>query len=322
MVKQPLHLCTPLLLSSTLSGRCQRDVYLKLECVQPGGSFKVRGLGRMIQKAQSKGFSKIVCSSGGNAGMAAAYCGKSLEMQTYIFVPSTTPKYMRDRLQAIGAEVVVAGDVWEEADLKARQMVDAAPTRALYVPPFDHADIWEGHGTVVHEIKQQLPQGVVPAAVVVSVGGGGLFNGVAQGLESSDWSHVPIVAVETKGAESFNAMTKARALVRIPAITSLAKSLGANCVSQRSLDIVLSGRPVKSMVVSDRQAVLAVESFLNDERLLVEPACGASLTIAYNESLLTEAMKDNTSTGPIVIIVCGGNAVTLDALRTWLDTTA
>eukprot|EP01134_Creolimax_fragrantissima_P001762 CFRG1762T1 len=316
----PLHVHTPLIRSSNLSTQCKRDVYLKLDNVQPGGSFKLRGIGRLIQVAKAQGYTRVVCSSGGNAGMAASFAGNALSMHVSIFVPKTTPIYMRERLRDEGAEVTVYGNVWAECDKAARRLVEESTT-AVYISPFDDPDIWEGHATMIKEIAQDLPEGVVPCAVVLSVGGGGLFNGVARGLDLVKWTNVPIIAVETEGAASFNGMVKADELVTLPAITSIAKSLGASRVSQQSLNIVRSGRPVKSIVVSDKEAVLAASNFASDHRMLVEPACGAALAITYNQARYDEALADNSSNGPLIVIVCGGNMVTPAILREWLDTT-
>jgi L-serine/L-threonine ammonia-lyase len=88
----------------------------------------------------------------------------------------------------------------------------------VHVHPFDHPDIWQGHSSIVAELNHQL-HGAKPDAIILSVGGGGLLNGVVEGLQAVGWGDVPVVAVETEGADSFAAACKAGKLVTLPAIT-------------------------------------------------------------------------------------------------------
>ena len=227
---------------------------------------------------------------------------------------------MKRRIEEEGAEVVVCGDVWDEADAQAREL--AAQPNTEYVHPFHHLDVWEGHSTMIDEIRAQLASqvgknghGSTPGAVVASVGGGGLLLGCCLGMERAGWGEVPIVAVETDGAASFAATLKAGKTVTIPAITSIAKSLGAKTVSQECIEWVKK-RPIKSVVVSDTQAVEACFRFAADHRILVEPACGASLAAVY---FGTGELAPGDS--PIVVIVCGGNMATPELLRQWAKQT-
>ena len=134
-IRRPhLHTNTPLLFAPKLSNELGRDVFLKMDCVQPSGSFKIRGVGYLCQKAvRETGCKLFVSSSGGNAGAAVAYAGFNLQVKVIVVVPSTTPAFMQGRLVALGAEVVVHGNVWNEADLKARQIL-AEVTIDMHAP--------------------------------------------------------------------------------------------------------------------------------------------------------------------------------------------
>jgi len=307
-----LYVRTPLVYSDEISAIAGRDVLLKMENIQPSGSFKIRGIGHLCLKAKSGGTKRFVSSSGGNAGAAVAYAGKTLGVQVVVCIPSTTPEFMRERLERLGAEVVVEGDAWSKADKLAREMSKQADS--TYVSPFDHADIWEGHSTMIDEIKEDL-NGVVPSAITLSVGGGGLLLGVCRGLEKNDWLGVTTIAAETEGAASFAATFNAKELVDIGDITSVAKSLGASCVSESVLPW-FNRVPLRSMVVSDKQAVEACGKFAVDHRYLVEAACGATLAIGYDNLL-----EDIPSGGPVVLIVCGGNMATPGMLAKWAKQT-
>ena len=150
--------------------------------------------------------------------------------------------------------------------------------------------------------------GVVPDAIVLSVGGGGLLCGVAEGLQLNGWGQIPIIAVETHGSASFAEATKRGKQVELDAITSIATSLGAKQVCKRALQW-WDQRDIKSILVSDQDSVNACHAFLDDHRLLVEPACGASLATLYQNRQELAAYHS------IVAIVCGGATTTIDQLN-------
>ena len=208
---QVFHIQTPYRYSHALSKASGFEVYMKLENVQPSGSFKIRGMGYLCQKRVASGCKRLVCSSGGNAGMAAAYAARKLNIPISIFVPNTTPDFIVERLREEGADVTVIGSAWDESNECAVAL--AKENNNAYIPPFDDPDIWTGNSSVIAEIDDK------PDVVICSVGGGGLFCGVVQGLEEKGWSDVPIIAVETVGADSFSQAIKANRLVTLPAIT-------------------------------------------------------------------------------------------------------
>ena len=143
--------------------------------------------------------------------------------------------------------------------------------------------------------------------------------GILQGMWKVGWNDVPLLVMETFGAESFNAAVKAGKLVTLPAITSVAKCLGLCTVSQTCLDYY-SKHKVISYVVEDKEAVSACLRFADDHRILVEPACGASLSSVYS-NVIPELQK-NGELGPVqsvLVIVCGGSAVTLSELQKWKE---
>ncbi|XP_046312475.1 serine dehydratase-like isoform X1 [Marmota monax] len=395
------HTTTPLLESWALSREAGVKVLLKCDNMQPAGSFKIRGIGHFCQQMAKSGCKHLVCSSGGNAGIAAAYSARKLGIPATIVLPETTSLQVVTRLQGQGAEVQLAGktfaqsprcaschwpltraspsgyqrqeagwarpqartcdagavgswtraaaqqgapqtwgggpgkppqkgplswvlkekyesslrrkgtEIWDDANLRAQEL--AKRDGWVNVPPFDHPLIWEGNASLVRELKATL--GTPPGAVVLAVGGGGLLAGVVAGLVEVGWQHVPIIAMETRGAHSFNAAVEAGKLVTLPDITSVAKSLGAKTVAARALECTRECR-VLSEVVDDAEAVSAVQRFLDDERLLVEPACGAALAFIY--SGLLGRLQAEGRLGPlasVVVIVCGGNGINSGELQ-------
>ncbi|XP_039992327.1 serine dehydratase-like isoform X2 [Xiphias gladius] len=308
------HLNTPLLESVRMSRRVGTTVYLKMENSQPSGSFKIRGIGHLCRQLarQSKG---VVCSSGGNAGMAAAYVARKMGLPATIVVPSSSPRMVIQRLQDEGAAVKIIGKVWDDANAEALRL---AETEGLtYVPPFDHPLLWQGHATMIAEAAASLGPSVRPGAVVVSVGGGGLLCGVVQGLKDLGWTDVPIVAMETVGADCFNAAVRAGRTVTLDDITSEAKCLGAKTVCKQAFEYSqCSELTIISELVTDQQALHAVETFLDEERVLVEMACGAALAAVYTGLIrrLQDEGRLPTPLGPLLVIVCGGCSVDMEQL--------
>lgn len=305
MTALPLHIATPLLKHDRLSALLDKHVLLKLESVQPSGSFKLRGIGTLCQRAAAQGATHFVCPSGGNAGFAAAVAGVALGVRTTIIVPETTHESVHQRIRDIGASLIVHGRVWDEANEEALRLCSQPGVR--YVPPFDHPDIWDGNATLIDEAVAQDPDF---DAVICSVGGGGLLCGVLEGLQRNGRAHVPVIAVETEGAASLHAAVQAGAPVTLSAITSIATTLGSKRVAQAAFDWTKK-HEVRSVVVSDAQAVDACLQFADDLRVLVEPACGAALAIGYQElSVLAQARKP-------LFVVCGGIGVDLAKLAHW-----
>lgn len=250
-----------------------------------------------------------------------------------VVVPLSASDYMISKLKQAGAEEVIQqGASWVETDTHLREILLLRKERgedAVYVPPFDDPVVWKGHATMVPEILEQLKEtqrhyaiigeseDVRLDAVVCSVGGGGLFSGIMQGLASLSFQTITkVLAIETLGTASFSQSILAKKLVTLPAITSIATSLGARTVCQRALDCGLQGN-VKSVVLGDREAVDACKRFLDDERILVEPACGVALAVCY-DGRLRRVMPELGEESNVVIIVCGGSNISFDILERYV----
>lgn len=305
MASRPLHIETPLLRTAADYSESGVPLWLKLDALQPSGSFKLRGVGLLCQQEVAKGALEIFCASGGNAGIAAAVAGRSLGVPVTIVVPETTSVEVRERILATGAHVLVHGSVFDEANAHAISL--AAERKAAYVHPYDHPVLWEGHATLIDEVVRA---GAVFDCVVTSVGGGGLLAGVVEGLRRNGLSDIPVIAVETEGAASLNASITVQQRVMLPAITSIATSLGARQVAQHVFDLV-SQYSIESVTVSDADAVAACLKFADAHRILVEPACGAALAVADVHAGLLSRFK-----APL-IEVCGGIGVSLAMLDSW-----
>ncbi|KAI0398360.1 tryptophan synthase beta subunit-like PLP-dependent enzyme [Xylariaceae sp. FL0594] len=345
---------TPCIRSLELSRAAGCNIFLKLENLQPSGSFKSRGIGTLMWhslRESRTGRAHFYCSSGGNAGLACAVAAQTLGQPCDIFVPSLTPEHVLDKLSRLGAKPHRAGTDWPEADAACRAAVQGDP-EGVYVPPFDHEWIWRGASTLVSELVVLENRGFFPSsdgkargsidAIVCSVGGGGLLNGIMTGVElhynilgSPEKEERPmptVIAIETVGADSLAAAIRARAHAGISAITSVATSLGAPRVSAETYRtewsrlFLRSDPKLVSAVIPDAIAIAACARFLDDERYLAEPACGATIASAYNPSLLRRALGFPQSTRAsdleeaawakknIVLVVCGGSSISMGML--------
>lgn len=247
---------------------------------------------------------------------------------------------MISKLRDAGAaDVHQHGASWFEADsyLRERFIEHHDPDREgvvnVYVPPFDDPRIWDGAGTMVEEIARQMPAGVgdgFPAdAILCSVGGGGLLNGIVAGLEkylqgnpSCGGKDVRVLAVETRGADSLAHSLRAGELSSLSTITSQATSLGALRVAEKTFSNALSppaGVRVCSIVGSDAEAARGILRLADEMRLQVELACGISLEVAVS-GRLKEVIPDLRPETRVVVIVCGGSNISAEMIAEYRRT--
>jgi L-serine/L-threonine ammonia-lyase len=156
-----LHIATPLLRSEAFDTREGQRVWLKMEALQPSGSFKLRGIGHACEVHAAAGTRRIVPSSGGNAGLAAAHAARRLGLPALVVVPETTSARARALLARAGAEVRVHGLSFQEANAHAQSRL--GPQDA-FIHPFDDPLLWEGHAGMIDEVAHA---GLRPDAVVL-----------------------------------------------------------------------------------------------------------------------------------------------------------
>lgn len=298
----PLHIVTPLIDAEI----CGRRVGLKLDNLQPARSFKLRGIGRLCQHYAQRGARRFVCSSAGNAGYAVAWVGRVMNIPVTVVVPLATPTFVRDRIAALGAEVLALGEVWDQANAAALEL--AQKPGWAFIPPFDHPLIWSGHASLVEEIAQQCRE--APDAILLAVGGGGLLLGVLEGLRRVGWLDTRVFAVEPEGAAALGESIVRGEIVELSAPRSVASSLCVRRVAE-ALIPACRDRAITALTVSDDAATAACVRLAEDHGMAVEPACGAALAPLYSAHPELENAKN------IVAIVCGGMVLTLEQLATW-----
>lgn len=321
---QTIYNKTPLLKQNFQWGKIKGpQIYVKYENLQPSGSFKLRGISNLIltksKALDSKRKPHIFSSSGGNAGLAAATASNLLKYPCTVVVPETTKVSMIRKIEKVGAKVIIQGKHWQEADdyltkdLIANLESDIEP---IYVHPFDDPLIWDGHSTLVDEIVESGIDMSKVKGIVCSVGGGGLYNGIMTGLIRHNLvEKIPVVAMETIGCDSLNKSIRDGEHIKLNSITSVATSLGATKVSEKTYEFATAYRSY-SYALNDIDVLKTCIKYSDDFKMIIEPACGASLHMAYNTDLLEKLMDQKFDENDIFIVVqCGGSASTLKELE-------
>lgn len=292
-------------------------VLFKIEAEQPSGSFKLRGIGHLVQKSILEAISMgktnihVFASSGGNAGLAAAYSAKFYGVKCTVVVPVIAKSFVVEKLRGYSANVILHGQSINDADQHARQLMkENSCSHNIYCHPFDNPLIWEGHSQIIEEIFDQLPMEDHPKVkgVICSVGGGGLYNGIMSGLKSCK-STADCILIETKQAPTLTKSVEAGSVVKLEFVKSIATSLACSYVSPETLALFQDQTVNKSFLhtIDDKEAIKATVAYYNQFGSCVEPACGAALSIVYNQlNLLNISMPKLSKDDIVVVIVCGG----------------
>ncbi len=269
------------------------EIWLKLEHLQTGGSFKARGmLNRLLSNPIPA--SGVIVASGGNAGIATAAAAKVLGVPCEVFVPEVSSKAKRARLTELGARVVVTGTTYAEAlqACLARQQA----TGALITHAYDQPEVLVGAGTLALEIEQQ---GGLPDSVLVSVGGGGLIGGVACWFGPRS-PQVRLVALEPEGAPSLFMARVAGQPVDVPVSGIAADSLGAKRIG--NLAWVATQAHVRDALLLTDEAIRTAQRWLWTElRLAVEPAAALPLAALHSGRYVPRPDEN------VCLIICGAN---------------
>ncbi|MFI5825212.1 threonine/serine dehydratase [Streptomyces rishiriensis] len=297
------------------------EVWLALEYMQHTGSFKARGAQNFIQAHREAGTlpeAGVTIASGGNAGLACAWAAQQQGVRATVFLPATAPEVKVAKLRGYGADVRLVGSEYAEA-LSACENFTAA-TGALPSHAYDHPLIAAGAGTLLQEIRTQIP-GL--NTVVVAVGGGGLFAGIATAAQHHG---IRTVAVEPENCRALNAALEAGHLVDVTVDSVAADSLGARRTSAMALHAAQQER-VHSVLVPDSEIIRARQALSDHRRIAVEHGAAtalAALTAAPHH--VPDRDLPTRPTGPsrnyrpangekVAVVLCGAN--TDPAQLTW-----
>jgi threonine dehydratase len=279
--------------SETLSKYLGTNVFVKFELFQKTGSFKVRGaFNKLLSLSAEERKRGVVAISGGNHAQAVAYASNVLDVDAVVLMPQTTPQNYLEATRNYGATVDLQPTIQDAF----RKIKDYESQGRIFIHPFDDPLVMAGQGTLGLEIMEDLPG---TTDIIISIGGGGFEGGVSTAVKAIK-PGVKIWGVETIGADAMSQALKAGHPVELAAITSIAKTLGAPSVSDRTLALAQEHLE-EVIVVPDDEAVQALKFILERLKVLTEPA--ASCTLAAASRLKDQFRKENN----LVLIFCGGN---------------
>ncbi|KAI5953819.1 CHA1 [Candida margitis] len=315
--------------TNRLPGKPPCRVFFKNESEQPSGSFKLRGIGHLVKqsigKAKAEGVAHndihVFASSGGNAGLAAAYSAQYYNVKCTVVIPTIAKPIIQQKLHEYGAKVILFGNSIYEADNYLKSLIESAAkgVHPIYCHPFNNPEIWTGHSSLVDEVAQQLgPNKQHLKSMVCSFGGGGLYNGIYQGMINNNIQG-DVLLIETAQAPTFSETIKAKNIITLQNVTSLATSLACSYTTQQSLDYYhdkSAGIDTFLEVIDDYDALRACVAYKKCCGKTVEPACGAALSVCYNRiDLLYKSLSHLQEDDILVIVVCGGSCTTDDDLK-------
>ena len=283
---------TKLIHSTVFSEESGNDIYIKPENLQKTGSFKIRGaynrIAKLTEEEKSRG---VIAASAGNHAQGVAFGAQKLGIKAVIVMPKHTPLIKVEATKKYGAEVILHGDVYDDAYNKAKEL--QAEHGYTFVHPFDDEDVIEGQGTIALEVLEELPDAEI---ILVPIGGGGLISGVAAAAKMKN-PQIKIVGVEPEGAASAVAALENNEVVELKEAVTIADGTAVKKIGNTTFDYIK--KYVDEIVtVSDYELM---EAFL----LLVEK----HKIVAENSGILSVAglKKLNVKGKKIISILSGGN---------------
>jgi threonine dehydratase len=297
---------TPLLPSRTLSEATGYEVLLKAESFQRTGSYKIRGpLNKFAHLSDEEKRAGVICSSAGNHAQGVALAAALHGIRAVVVMAENATPAKIEATRGYGAEVVLHGAIWDEANERALELVEAEGL--TYIHPFDDLELIAGQGTVGLEIHDDLPD---VHTVVVPIGGGGLISGVASALKSLR-PEIRIVGVESSGAPAMERSVAEGRRIELDQVACAIDGLKVKRVGENTLEIV--SRLVDDIVtLPDERIFDALLWTLARTKIVVEGAAAAPVAALLNG--LVEAPAGST----VVAVLSGGN-IDVDQLRgrTW-----
>ena len=295
---------TPLQFQPNLSARIHNRVLLKREDMQPVFSFKLRGAYNKMASLPSDVLQRgVIAASAGNHAQGVALAAQKLKCRAVIVMPTTTPAIKINAVKARGAEVVLFGDSYSDAYVKALELEQSE--KLTFVHPYDDPDVIAGQGTIAMEILNAHPEPI--EAIFCCVGGGGLLAGIATYIKAIR-PEIKIIGVEAKDAEAMTESLKQGKRVMLDQVGLFADGAAVKQVGEHTF--ALAQQYVDEMIVVDNDAICAaIKDVFEDTRSILEPA-GALATAG-----LKEYVERNHLTGKTLIGIASGANMNFDRLR-------
>ena len=285
---------TPLIHSLALSKNL--EVYLKLECLQVTGSFKLRGatnkLLSLTNEQKNKG---VIAVSTGNHGKGVAHAAKQIGIKSTIFMSSMVPEHRKKAIESLGAKVEIIGNNSDEADLYAREF--AKRNNITLVHPFDDLDVIAGQGTVGLEMLEAMPD---IDSVIIPTSGGGLIGGIALAIKLQK-PNVKIIATSMKRGPSMCESLKAGKPVDVKEEETLADCLGGSIGLENQYTFGICKDVIDDFILIDEPKIAEGIKFNFEKHKLVTEGAAATSIMAVKDQLSSHFGKNT------ICLLCGGN---------------
>lgn len=283
---------TKLIYSEYLSGQTGNKVYLKPENMQLTGAYKLRGayykISTLSPEEREKG---LITASAGNHAQGVAYAAKKYGVKAVIVMPTTTPLMKVNRTKSYGAEVILKGDVYDEACEYAYQL--AEEHGYTFIHPFDDLTVATGQGTIGMEIFKELP---LVDIILVPIGGGGLATGVST-LAKLLNPKIKVIGVEPAGANCMQESLKAGEVVTLPGVNTIADGTAVKTPGKNIFPFIRDNID-EIVTVPDEELVVSFLDIVENHKMIVENS--GLLTVAALRHLDVQNKR-------IVSILSGGN---------------
>lgn len=291
-VVKEVTLGTELVYSDYLSGQTGNKVYLKPENMQLTGAYKLRGayykISTLTEEERARG---LITASAGNHAQGVAYAAKCFGVKATIVMPTTTPLIKVNRTKSHGAEVVLFGDVYDEACQKAYEL--AEEYGYTFIHPFDDLAVATGQGTIAMEIFQDLP---LVEYILAPVGGGGLAAGVST-LAKLLNPKIQVIGVEPAGASCMQASLEAGEVVTLPSLNTIADGTAVKTPGEKIFPYIQENLD-QILTVDDDELIVAFLDMVENHKMIVENS--GLLTVAALRHLEVKNKR-------VVSILSGGN---------------
>ncbi|MFM0221068.1 hydroxyectoine utilization dehydratase EutB [Paraburkholderia dipogonis] len=300
---------TPLVESQRLSAIAGTPVFLKLETVQPTGSFKLRGATNALAHLAEQGCRKVVTASTGNHGRAVAHAARAQGIDATVCMSTLVPANKVEAVRALGAQARITGKSQDEAEQEALRLV--REEGFAYVPPFDDLHVIAGQATIGLEIVEALPE---VANIVVPLSGGGLFAGIAFAAKSAN-RKIGLTGVTMARGAAMHASLAAGQPVLVEEVETLADSLGGGIGLDNRYTFALTRDLIDEAVLLDEASIArGIAHAYWHERLVLEGAAAVGIAALLDGVLPAGRVKR----GPLVLIVTGAN-IDMDQHRRIVD---
>lgn len=283
---------TKLIHSSVFSEETGNEVYIKPENLQRTGSFKIRGaynkISKLTEEEKKKG---VIASSAGNHAQGVALAAQKLGIKAVIVMPKHTPLIKVEATRKYGAEVILSGEVYDEAFQKAKELQEKEGY--IFIHPFDDEDVIEGQGTIALEVLEELPDADI---IMVPLGGGGLISGVAAAAKMKN-PQIKIVGVEPEGAASALKSIEKGKVIELKEASTIADGAAVKRIGNIDFDYIK--KYVDEIItVSDYELMEAFLLLVEKHKIVAENA--GILSVAGLKKLKEKGKK-------IISILSGGN---------------